>query len=212
MNTVGSYDCGCRNGYKFMTKVNWELLINVPYCVDIDECRNRDTCPKRSTCENTDGSYMCQCNPGFGGDLCEDMDECNQTSTCDVNAACLNTEGSFVCSCNLGYRGDGITCKVGQCDDNRCPSNQKCVSSTSNECQCNEGFTMNTELDFCQDVDECLLDYDCDQNSVCVNSEGSYACLCNLGYIGDGKTCEEGTCSDDMSHECTMCHAVKNRL
>ena len=113
MNTVGSYSCGCRSGYKFMTKINWDLYINEPDCVDIDECMNRGVCPKKSSCINTDGSFFCQCVQGFEGDLCEDIDECSINSTCDANAACLNMEGSFSCSCNLGYRGDGMRCKAG---------------------------------------------------------------------------------------------------
>ena len=198
MNTIGSYICGCRNGYDTVTEVNWELRITEPNCVDIDECRNRDTCRKKSTCKNTDGSYICQCDPGFRGDLCEDIDECNQTSTCDVNAACLNTEGSYICSCNSGYRGNGKTCKRGQCDDQRCPLDQKCVSPTNNECECNAGLSYNNMTDFCEDVDECLLDHGCDQITTCVNSKGSFSCDCNPGYVGDGKTCVEGTCIDDM--------------
>ena len=198
MNTVGSYNCGCRSGYTYFTKINWDLFINEPYCVDIDECMNEETCPKMSACKNTDGSYICQCTQGFGGHLCEDIDECNQTSTCDENAVCLNTEGNFICSCNLGFRGNGTTCKVGQCEDRRCPPDQKCVSPTSNECQCNEGFNMNTELDFCEDLDECLLDHDCDKNSTCVNKKGSFSCVCDTGYVGDGRTCVEGNCTDEM--------------
>ena len=183
------------------------MYINEPYCVDIDECNNRGVCPRKSSCQNTAGSYICRCYPGFGGDICEDIDECNQTSTCDTNASCLNTEGSYVCSCNLGYRGNGITCKLGQCDDLRCPPDQKCISKTTTECQCNEGFSMNTEMDFCEDIDECLLDHGCDQNSTCVNSKGSFSCECNLGYIGDGTTCVEGICSDEAcptNAECVM--------
>ena len=207
MNTVGSYICGCRNGYRNFTKINWELFINEPYCVDIDECSYRHICSKKSTCKNTDGSYICQCDQGFGGDLCEDIDECSIKSTCDLNAACLNIEGSYVCSCNFGYRGNGITCKVGQCEDRLCPPDQKCISPTSNECQCREGLSMNTELDFCEDVDECLLDHGCGQNSTCVNKKGSFKCDCNSGYIGDGESCEAGSCTDDMcpiNAECVM--------
>ena len=198
INTVGSYICGCRSGYEFFTKINWDLYINEPYCVDIDECRNRVVCPKKSICKNTDGSYICQCNPGFVGHLCEDIDECNLTSTCDENATCFNKEGSYVCSCNLGYRGDGLTCKVGQCEDRRCPPDQKCISPTTDKCQCNEGLSYNTITEFCEDDDECLLDHDCGRNSTCVNIKGSFTCDCNPGYIGDGKTCVKGTCTDDM--------------
>ena len=37
------------------------------------------------------------------------------------------------------------------------------------------------------DVDECVLrTHNCDINANCSNTNGSYACTCNKGYIGDG--------------------------
>ena len=41
------------------------------------------------------------------------------------------------------------------------------------------------------DVDECLKEYSnkCHVNSTCINTEGSYSCLCLSGYTGDGKKC-----------------------
>ena len=40
------------------------------------------------------------------------------------------------------------------------------------------------------DVDECTDDTDdCDDNAVCTNTVGSYACHCKPGYSGDGVTC-----------------------
>ena len=65
---------------------------------------------------------------------------------------------------------------------------------------------MNTLLEYCEDVDECFLhDHDCDQNSVCTNSIGSFACTCKTGYFGDGKTCIEGNCTEEtcpINEEC----------
>ena len=40
------------------------------------------------------------------------------------------------------------------------------------------------------DIDECELDVDdCDVNSDCVNTEGSYECVCLTGYSSNGETC-----------------------
>ena len=40
-------------------------------------------------------------------------------------------------------------------------------------------------------MDECLSgDNDCDVNADCFNTVGSYSCSCNVGYIGNGTTCE----------------------
>ena len=41
------------------------------------------------------------------------------------------------------------------------------------------------------DIDECLKEssHECDLNATCINTPGSYTCLCRNGYTGDGKTC-----------------------
>ena len=54
---------------------------------------------------------------------------------------------------------------------------------------CNYGFST-TVLTFCAiDVDECTSRMPCDVNAMCTNSEGSFSCVCNPGYVGNGKTC-----------------------
>ena len=196
-NTVGNYNCGCRDGFYTRIRVDWDLMINIPYCVDIDEC-TRGVCPRNSVCYNTAGNYTCECSSGYEGYLCEDIDECGQVSSCDVNAKCSNTKGSFMCHCNEGYHGNGKSCAVGHCDNRSCPSNGKCISPTSDECECKEGYSWKQSTKFCQDIDECLSGHNCDQNSTCVNSLGSFTCSCNSGYFGDGKTCEKGDCTDDV--------------
>ena len=40
------------------------------------------------------------------------------------------------------------------------------------------------------DIHECETDGDeCDLNASCTNTPGSFICVCNQGYSGDGKTC-----------------------
>ena len=40
------------------------------------------------------------------------------------------------------------------------------------------------------DIPECERELDdCDPNATCINTFGSYNCLCNTGFTGDGFTC-----------------------
>ena len=40
------------------------------------------------------------------------------------------------------------------------------------------------------DINECEVGTDsCDENAECTNTDGSYTCACNTGFIGNGVTC-----------------------
>lgn len=55
-------------------------------------------------------------------------------------------------------------------------------------------------LSYSTDIDECLLGRAaCHQNAECVNVPGSFMCVCNSGYTGDGVDCRGKT------HEQTVC-------
>ena len=42
---------------------------------------------------------------------------------------------------------------------------------------------------FLPDIDECKINV-CHHNASCTNTQGSYNCTCNPGYIGDGLNCK----------------------
>ena len=51
------------------------LPTNLIYPSDINECAANDgvgDCVNGGTCRNTDGSFTCECAPGWGGQLCAD--------------------------------------------------------------------------------------------------------------------------------------------
>ena len=62
INTYGSYDCACQNGFH---KQDEGAL-----CKDIDEClTGEDEClDELAVCENLPGSYGCSCLVGYEGD------------------------------------------------------------------------------------------------------------------------------------------------
>ena len=46
--------------------------------------------------------------------------------------------------------------------------------------------------DGCTDDDECVLNvHHCDPMATCKNTNGSYDCICNQGYTGDGYDCKD---------------------
>ena len=40
-------------------------------------------------------------------------------------------------------------------------------------------------------MNECGSLGECHQNATCTNQSGVYACVCNIGYTGDGFTCQQ---------------------
>lgn len=130
INTIGGFQCACKDGYKLTDGV----------CVDVNEC---ESAPCEHECLNWAGTYNCSCSEGYkvdpespdkcklhcpyvecpaecdhnnkfqcycpdgyiaeergGSTYCIDMDECSSYH-CDQD--CVNTFGSFVCSCRRGY-------------------------------------------------------------------------------------------------------------
>ena len=56
MDTYGSYQCKCEEGYRLLS---WQNV-----CVDQNEClENPNICDQ--TCENFDGGYRCTCFKGY---------------------------------------------------------------------------------------------------------------------------------------------------
>ena len=110
-----------------------------------------------------------------------DTNECLLNSTCHPNATCNNTEGSNVCMCDTGYDGDGLTC-----------NGKKTI--TQNWSTENQSRSLNLLISlklrcYFLDTNECLENSPCHRNATCNNTEGSYMCMCDTGYDGDGFTC-----------------------
>ena len=51
------------------------------------------------------------------------------------------------------------------------------------------------------DIDECFTSSDlCASNATCTNTEGGYNCSCDIGYHGDGLTCNSEPHSNLVSN------------
>ena len=198
------YKCTCE-------KSGWRVSMpNRDACLDINECEDSPSICSNGECVNTPGSYRCDCQDGFeriqSGE-CADIDECN-TGIADCGAGiCLNESPGFTCLCDQGYElsEDKKTCvDINECanDQNLC-KNGDCINQPgSYYCSCDAGFTRKTErergddgnfklVSLCVDIDECSESNPCGENR-CVNSAGSYSCICKPFYTNDGG--DSGSC------------------
>ena len=89
-----------------------------------------------------------------------------------------------------------------------CPLFSPCKSMSEHYymCKCKNGFKPEviTRLslenpalikEFCEDIDECKLDINCSNNSHCVNTIGSYKCICDYNYTLN----ELGVCTGKLN-------------
>ncbi|XP_061898281.1 latent-transforming growth factor beta-binding protein 1-like isoform X3 [Entelurus aequoreus] len=171
-NTLGSYTCrSCETGM--------QLFEDGYGCEDINECQAAGVC-STGICTNAEGSFSCvACDPGFtvapNGLSCEDMNECDDTGLC-VGGQCTNTIGSYSCSC---------------------PSGLEMIDGTSCRGICLPEFHLKIEYAYfpplavlvsvhvclcATDIDECLTIVGVCGEGRCLNSEGSYMCICPDGY------------------------------
>ena len=190
-NTLGDFECNCNTGYYGNGRVCYR-----GQCADT-------LCPVNQECVSPT-SMECECKKGFmkDGDNCVDINEC-LTNNCMKNSKCINTLGSFDCKCEYGFFGNETFCAKGSCTEEFCPVNENCVSPTSNQCQCEAGFDRN-QSGSCVDIDECIGSL-CDVNAVCHNTLGSFECFCNEGYLGNGRFCARGKCTNDACPENQQC-------
>ena len=155
---------------------------------DINECTSgeNNNCHDNAICTNTYGSFTCQCQNGYTGNgitcngkqlnysivkefLSIDINECSSEgdNNCHDNAICTNTYGNYTCQCQIGYTGNGITCNGKQLNYSIV---KEFLSIDINECS-SEG------------------DNNCHDNAICTNTYGNYTCQCQIGYTGNGITC-----------------------
>ena len=87
-----------------------------------------------------------------------------------------------ICKCNFGYFGDGV-----------------------DECRrvCKPGFEPDGDF-LCMNINECEKGNNaCHENAICKDTEGSYECQCDVGYVGDGLTCES---ENECRRNGALCH------
>ncbi|XP_037870870.1 protein kinase C-binding protein NELL1 isoform X2 [Bombyx mori] len=201
MNLNTKYTCKCNQGFQ------GDGLT----CQDVDECQEAGGlhghhCHSNTRCVNVVGGYVCQCLGGYTRKdkfNCVEVDECEgNTHGCHADAVCTNTPGSYTCRCRDGYEGDGYTC-MPICPGG-CLNGGTCVAP--GRCGCGAGFAGAR----CErDLDECTppaprTPPPCAPPALCVNTPGSYYCICAHGYKKDPilNTCKDVDECTEGSHTC----------
>uniref|UniRef100_UPI0037E7B205 complement component C1q receptor-like n=1 Tax=Semicossyphus pulcher TaxID=241346 RepID=UPI0037E7B205 len=104
---------------------------------------------------------------------------------------CLQDAEEVQCICKEGYQldEDGLTCRMKDlCGFDIC-EHQCVMRESAYSCKCPDGFNLDANQRNCSDIDECQSQI-CDHH-LCINSYGSYKCMCKDGY-----KMVEGKCSD----------------
>eukprot|EP00055_Hartaetosiga_balthica_P017745 m.122278 g.122278 ORF g.122278 m.122278 type:complete len:1122 (+) comp9393_c1_seq4:241-3606(+) len=88
-----------------------------------------------------------------------------------------------------------VTCTT----NNDCGATTATCNTNTNMCECNSGFSSAVGHGYdCDDVDECQTTCT-SSNTVCTNTDGSYMCACESGYmITDPDTCGDVNECDTM--------------
>ncbi|XP_077974871.1 uncharacterized protein LOC120330220 [Styela clava] len=196
VNFEGGFSCiACEDGF----------TTNNTACLDIDECdTNNGGCQQE--CLNFPGTFKCNCQSGheliadgLDGESCQDINECEPNDGLGpCEHYCENSIGSFTCHCLPGYEltiGSGIACQ--DIDECATTANGNCKQQCNNHqgsysCSCFPGYWMTDGV--CQDIDECVEDKPCDKElgAECVNTLGSFHCICPSGFnVVNASICED---------------------
>ncbi|XP_062871352.1 signal peptide, CUB and EGF-like domain-containing protein 3 isoform X2 [Trichomycterus rosablanca] len=194
-NTLRSYKCICKSGYKGDGK----------HCEDIDECASEYNGGCVHECINIPGNYRCTCYDGFrlahDGHNCLDVDECVEGNG-GCQQVCVNMMGSYECRCKEGFflSDNQHTCiqrpklrMNGTKDNPSCMDKNHGCAHICREtpkggiaCECRPGFQLTRNNRDCK-----LNNGGCD--STCHDALTGVRCSCPVGFTlqPDRKTCKD---------------------
>ena len=194
VNTEGSYTCDCGTGYISQEcqltaqGIHFHEICNALTCVVFNQCDN-EPCSTGETCTNLHPNFSC----------CDDQSVCQCPIGYKHDTSNIMGSGSDACvalDCVSGFErpSNGTICiDIDECatGTDTCEGDV-CINCATTECggfscrQCDNGFEVDGNGN-CVDVNECNST-PCGSGT-CVNTEGSYTCDCDSGYISTQTTC-----------------------
>ncbi|EFN68423.1 Fibrillin-2 [Camponotus floridanus] len=223
VNTMGSYICTCKPGFR---RDNFTQA-----CVDINECQLQENdCLPTQRCDNTIGSYTCvrflPCGTGYtlnaATEICEDDDECALgTHDCGPGYQCRNTLGSYRCDrIRRISTPQARTLSITTARMTATPTTTKTTTTPSaTSTNCPRGFEPGSSGK-CMDIDECQRTPNpCGRSmQMCINTLGSYRCaskvICAPGYTLDpvsGQYCVDVDECREGIHKCGKGQTCENK-
>ncbi|XP_065176645.1 agrin-like [Sycon ciliatum] len=187
-NTIGSFECLCKNGYygKGTACEECQFIDSIIFNVaSIDKASGKVTCAAGFTRVGGTGTASCPKNSSTGQWMnvgsCQAL--CSLPTIIDgtVDGTRVMASGSnaqlylrAVYNCNHGYR------------------LSRGMSNTYIQCSVVDGIADFHSAPTCMDIDECTAGgHGCTAMASCKNTIGSFECLCKNGYYGKGTACEE---------------------
>ncbi|XP_030242302.1 latent-transforming growth factor beta-binding protein 4-like [Drosophila navojoa] len=192
--------CSCNEGYTLDPQ-------DYATCHDIDEClESNGGCAE--ICNNLPGTHECACRKGYqiqADGSCADIDECAQPEVqAECSNACENTPGSYRCVIPLDTKQELDNELAGDPVEEPKVVEEPAVQKPS----CNAGFVLSQDGQECQDINECEIVVEDNENAdhvphricqqLCENTIGSYRCSCREGFHlqQDGSSCVPDSCDD----------------